>query len=53
MDFGLWQGIYTVVTLVAFVWIVAWAFSSKRKKDFDEASRLPLEDDSKPPPSGH
>jgi len=51
MDFGLWQGIYTVVALVAFIYIVVWAFSGKRKKDFEEAARLPLDDDeSRPPP---
>ena len=51
MNFGLWQGIYTIVSLVAFIYIVAWAFSGKRTKDFEAAARLPLEDDeSRPPP---
>jgi len=30
---------------VAFVVIVAWAWSSKRRSSFDEAARIPLEDD--------
>jgi len=39
------SGIVTVVLLVLFVagWI--WAWSPRRKKSFDEAARLPLEDD--------
>ncbi|MGH8617630.1 MAG: cbb3-type cytochrome oxidase subunit 3 [Burkholderiales bacterium] len=35
----------TVVMFVAFVAIVAWAWSSKRKTSFDEAARAPLEED--------
>jgi cytochrome c oxidase cbb3-type subunit 4 len=30
---------------VAFLAIVVWAYSSKRKARFDEAARLPLDDD--------
>ncbi len=37
--------IWTVVLFIVFIAIVAWAWSSKRKKRFDEAARLPLEDD--------
>lgn len=39
------SGIVTVVLLVLFVagWI--WAWSPRRKHSFDEAARLPLEDD--------
>jgi len=36
---------WTVLLLVAFIGIVVWAYSGARKKDFDEAARLPLEDD--------
>ena len=35
----------TVVMLVVFVGIVIWAYSSKRKKQFDEAARSVLEED--------
>jgi len=31
--------------LILFVGIVAWAWSARRRKDFEEAARLPLEDD--------
>ncbi|MBI4695155.1 MAG: CcoQ/FixQ family Cbb3-type cytochrome c oxidase assembly chaperone [Gammaproteobacteria bacterium] len=36
---------WTVVVAVLFVVIVLWAWSSRRKQDFDEAARLPLEAD--------
>jgi cytochrome c oxidase cbb3-type subunit 4 len=38
----------TVVMFVAFIAIVAWAWSSKRKAAYDEAARVPLEDDDEP-----
>ena len=37
-------GIVTIVSLVAFLAGVAWAMSGKRRREFDEAARLPLED---------
>jgi cytochrome c oxidase cbb3-type subunit 4 len=40
----------TVVMLVLFVGIVVWAYSSKRKQQFDEAARSVLEDDGAPVP---
>ncbi|MGI9335915.1 MAG: cbb3-type cytochrome oxidase subunit 3 [Gammaproteobacteria bacterium] len=45
MDVGLVQSIWTVVALVVFVGIVIWAYSGKRKQDFERAARMPLEDD--------
>jgi len=36
---------WTVVMLLVFVGIIVWAWSSKRKKAFDEAARIPLEDE--------
>ncbi|MDY0023022.1 cbb3-type cytochrome c oxidase subunit 3, partial [Arenimonas caeni] len=38
-------GISTVLLLILFLAGVAWAYSRKRKPDFDAAARLPLEDD--------
>lgn len=48
MDAGLLQGIWTVVALAAFAGIVAWAWSRRARKGFDEAARLPLEEDREP-----
>lgn len=39
------QGIWTLAVFITFLGIVAWAWSRKRRKAFDEAARLPLEDD--------
>ena len=40
--------IWTVVVLVLFVGIVIWAWSSKRKQDFDEAANIPFHEDEMP-----
>lgn len=45
MDLTLVHAYWTVLMLVMFVGIWAWAWSSKRKAAFDEAARLPLEED--------
>jgi len=45
MDAGTWRGIFTLVMLVLFVALCFWAWSSKRKADFDEAAQLPFGDD--------
>jgi len=39
------QSAWTVAVMVIFLGIVIWAYSSRNKKDFDEASRLVLDDD--------
>lgn len=35
----------TVLTFVLFIGIVWWAYSDRRKTAFDEAARIPLDDD--------
>jgi cytochrome c oxidase cbb3-type subunit 4 len=45
MDIGTVRGLVTLAFLLAFVGLVAWAWSSRRKADFDEAARLPLGED--------
>ncbi len=44
---GLAGGLGTVLAMAVFVGIVAWAWSRRRKADFDAAARLPLEEDAK------
>ncbi|MFC5578420.1 cbb3-type cytochrome oxidase subunit 3 [Lysobacter niabensis] len=39
------SGIVTAVLLLVFIGAWAWAWSPRRRKDFDEAARLPLDDD--------
>lgn len=45
MEYGTFRGIVTLVILVLFVGIVVWAYSSRRKKQFDEAANLVFDDD--------
>ena len=45
MDAGFLHGLWTAALLVVFAAIVAWAWSGRRKRDFDEAARLPLEEE--------
>jgi cytochrome c oxidase cbb3-type subunit 4 len=39
------RSILTVLTFIAFVGIVWWAYSDRRKQGYEEAARLPLDDD--------
>jgi cytochrome c oxidase cbb3-type subunit 4 len=49
VDIGTFRGIVTAVLMVLFIGLIVWAYGRKRKKGFDEAARLPLdEDDSSP-----
>jgi cytochrome c oxidase cbb3-type subunit IV len=50
MNIGLLQGIYTIVALVAFLWICVWAMSPRRNRSFNEAAMLPFEAEAAPPP---
>jgi cytochrome c oxidase cbb3-type subunit 4 len=44
MSAGVLSGVVTAILIVAFLGGVGWAWSSRRKHDFDEAARLPLEE---------
>lgn len=39
------QSFWTVFVFVIFIGIVLWAWSGKNKAAFEEAARIPLEDD--------
>jgi cytochrome c oxidase cbb3-type subunit IV len=41
----IFHSFWTVALLILFIGIVLWAFSSRRKRGFDEAARLPLEEE--------
>jgi len=43
---------FTVLTVICFVGIVWWAFSSRRTQTYEEAARLPLDDDPPAPVAG-
>jgi cytochrome c oxidase cbb3-type subunit 4 len=51
MDIGTFRGIMTAVLMALFIGLVVWAYSRKRRKEFDAASKLPLGDDRAPPKS--
>ena len=46
MDINDLRSIFTVLAFIAFVGIVWWAYSDRRKQTYDEAAMLPLDDDS-------
>ena len=41
-DIRAWQ---TVLLMIAFIGIIVWAYSKRRKKSFDEAANLPFADE--------
>ena len=45
---GLVRGIATVLALLAFVGVVLWAYSRRRREAFRSAALLPLEEDDGP-----
>lgn len=45
MDINTLRSIVTVVALVVFVGIVVWAWSARNRTRFEEAARLPFEND--------
>lgn len=51
MEIGTLRGLGTALVLIAFVGLLIWAFSGKRKKNFDEAANLPFADESEKPKS--
>jgi len=42
---NLLRGIGTALAMLAFVSVVVWAWSRRRREAFDAAARLPLEED--------
>jgi cytochrome c oxidase cbb3-type subunit 4 len=48
VDINTLRGLSTLFLLIAFIGLVLWAYSSKRKKDFDEAANLPFADEDLP-----
>ena len=45
MDLTFIQSVWTIVIMVVFIGIVLWAWSGKRKKDFDDAANIPFNED--------
>ena len=51
MDANIIRGAILVGLIIGFLGIWAWAWSKKRKPEFDRAARMPLEEDL-PEPEG-
>jgi len=47
MEYATIHSIFTVILFVAFIAFVIWAYSKKRKTDFDQAANLVFEDEQK------
>ena len=45
MDINDLRSVTTVLMMAVFVGIVGWAYSARRTAAFEEASRLPLDDE--------
>jgi cytochrome c oxidase cbb3-type subunit IV len=45
MDINTIRAAITVAAFLTFLAIVAWAWSSRRRADFEAAARLPLDED--------
>ena len=45
MDINTIRSLVTVLSFLAFLGIVFWAWSAKRKQAFDEAAQLPFDTD--------
>ena len=45
MDINDLRGLSTLFLMIAFSGLCFWAYSSKRKKTFDEAAQLPFADE--------
>jgi cytochrome c oxidase cbb3-type subunit 4 len=48
MDVNDMRAAWTLLSFLAFVGIALWAYSGRSKKRFEEAARLPLDDDHPP-----
>jgi len=44
-DWHLIRGAMTVISFLTFCGLMAWAYSKGSRKNFDQASQLPLDDD--------
>ena len=45
MDINDLRGLSTLFLMITFIGLCIWAYSSKRKKTFDEAANLPFADE--------
>lgn len=39
------HGVFTILLIIIFIGMCIWVFNKKHNKDFEEAARLPLDDE--------
>jgi cytochrome c oxidase cbb3-type subunit 4 len=44
MSIGTVRGLITLVLMLAFIGLVLWAYSKRRKADFEEMAQLPFQE---------
>jgi cytochrome c oxidase cbb3-type subunit IV len=44
VDVGTFRGLVTLAFMLAFIGLVVWAWSGRRKAHFEEMARMPLRD---------
>jgi cytochrome c oxidase cbb3-type subunit IV len=44
LEIGLFRGLLTLALFLAFLGLWIWAWSGKRKSEFDAAAQMPLQD---------
>jgi cytochrome c oxidase cbb3-type subunit 4 len=49
---GVVRGVITLILMICFIALTAWAWSSRRKEQFDAMARAPLEDEPDAPTGG-
>jgi cytochrome c oxidase cbb3-type subunit 4 len=52
MNAGIVFGVITLVLMLLFVGVVVWAWDARRKRGFERAARLALEEDANTDPRG-
>jgi cytochrome c oxidase cbb3-type subunit 4 len=45
---GIARGVITLVLMLLFIALALWAWSSRRKEEFESMARMPLEEDADP-----
>lgn len=45
IDINLLRGISTIFVMIGFIGICLWAYSGRRKEEFDQAAQMPFADD--------
>lgn len=53
MSIGVIRGVITLALFVSFIGLWIWAWSGRRKADFDLAAQMPLQDSEIEPAAGH